>query len=70
MVNQCVRLDVNNPLDESVHKLEIHEIDPKKEDFEILQLKDYVFPRGLAPLEDLFDFNDVGKKPKIEPIGA
>jgi hypothetical protein len=28
-----------------------------------------VLPRGLVPLEDLFDFNDVAKKPKIEASG-
>ena len=24
--------------------------------------------KGLVPLEELFDFNDVAKKPKLEPI--
>jgi hypothetical protein len=38
-------------------------------DTEVLQLKSNVFPRGLDPLEDLFDFNDVAKKPKIESHG-
>jgi hypothetical protein len=32
-------------------------------------LKSNVLPRGLVPLEDLFDFNDVAKKPKIEASG-
>ena len=36
-----------------------------KEDIEVLQSKDKSIPRGLAPLEDLFDFNDVAKKPTI-----
>ena len=45
LVNQCGRLDFNNPLDESVPKLEIHEIDPEKEDFEMLQLKYNFFPQ-------------------------
>jgi hypothetical protein len=35
----------------------------------ILQLKNDVLPRGLVPLEDLLDFNDVVKKPKIEASG-
>jgi hypothetical protein len=30
----------------------------------ILHLKNNVLPRGLVPLEDLFDFNDVAKKTK------
>lgn len=29
-----------------------------------------MFPRGLVPLEELVDFNDVGKNPKIELVGA
>jgi hypothetical protein len=32
-------------------------------------LKNNILPRGLVPLEDLFDFNNVAKKPKIEPTG-
>jgi hypothetical protein len=53
-----------------VDEIESKEIDQKQEGLEILQLKDNVFPRGLVPLEELFDFNDVAKKPKIEPTGA
>ena len=26
--------------------------------------------KGLTPLEDLFDFNDIPKKPKMEPLKA
>lgn len=48
-----------------VNKLEFLEIDLEKEEFETLQLKDIVLHRGLVPLEELFDFNDVVKKPKI-----
>ena len=42
-------------------------INSEKEDIEVLQSKDKGLPKGLAPLEDLFDFNDVAKKPTIEP---
>jgi hypothetical protein len=35
----------------------------------ILHLKSNVLPRGLVPLEDFFDFNDVAKKSKIEASG-
>jgi hypothetical protein len=38
-------------------------------DVDVLQLKSNVLPRGLIPLEDLFYFNDVAKKPKIEAHG-
>lgn len=58
--------DVNINIKEVVNKLKLLEIDPKKEDFETLQLKDNILPRVLVPLEELFDFNDVAKKPKIE----
>ena len=27
-----------------------------------------VCQEGLVPLEELFDFNDVAKKPKMEPV--
>lgn len=40
----------------------------EKEEIEVLQSKDKNIPRGLAPLEDLFDFNDLAKKPTIEHI--
>ena len=36
------------------------------EEIEVLQAKDKNIPRGLAPLEDLFDFDDVAKNPTIE----
>jgi hypothetical protein len=41
----------------------------KYEDSDIFQLKNNVLPRGLVPLEEFFDFNDVAKKTKIEPNG-
>jgi len=34
---------------------------------DILQLKDNVIPRGLIPLEELFDQDDVAKKPSLVP---
>jgi hypothetical protein len=36
---------------------------------DIFHLKSNVLPRGLVPLEDLFDFNDVAKNQKIEASG-
>jgi len=33
-------------------------------------LKDNHLPKGLTPLEDLFDFNDIPKKPQMEPLKA
>ena len=40
------------------------------EEVEVLQAKDKNIPRGLAPLEDLFDFYDVAKKPTIEHVDS
>ena len=40
--------------------------DLDQRDLEFLQCKDDTLPRGLEPLKEMFDFNDVGKKPKIE----
>ena len=34
---------------------------------DIVQLKNNNIPRGLIPLESLFDQNDVAKEPKFEP---
>ena len=38
------------------------------DDLETLQSNNQSFPNGLAPLEELFDFNNVAKKPKLEPV--
>jgi hypothetical protein len=53
----------------SVNTTDAEEINENDVDSDILQLKNNVLPRGLVPLEDLFDFNDVAKKPKIEASG-
>ena len=34
---------------------------------DIIQLKSNSFPRGLVPLEDIFDSNDVAKRPRVAP---
>ena len=36
---------------------------------DIIQLKNNFIPRGLIPLENLFDQNDVAKNPKVKPVG-
>lgn len=33
----------------------------------VLQLKDNVIPTGLVPLEEIFDQNDIAKRPKLIP---
>ena len=37
-------------------------------DLETLQSKDHSLTKGTTPLEELFDFNDVAKKPKLELV--
>lgn len=37
---------------------------------EIIQLKDNFLPVGLTPLEDIFDSNDIPRKPKMQPLDA
>ena len=35
---------------------------------DIIQLKNNFIPRGLIPLENIFDQNDVAKNPKVKPV--
>ena len=37
---------------------------------EVIDLKENFLPAGLTPLEDIFDSNDVPKKPKMQPLNA
>lgn len=39
-----------------------------EEDSEVINLKDNFLPKGLTPLEDLFDSNVVPRKPNMEPL--
>jgi hypothetical protein len=67
---ECANIDVDSDDEkENVNKTSLEEINKKQEDLDILQFKDNIFPRGLVPLEELFGFDDVAKKPKIEPTG-
>jgi len=47
---------------QNLKQVEIEEI--INEDSEIINLKEKFLPKGLTPLEDLFDSNDVPRKPK------
>jgi hypothetical protein len=51
------------------NKVDADELNENEIDSGILELKNNVLPRGLVPLEDLLDFNDATKKPKIEASG-
>jgi len=37
---------------------------------EVIELKDIFLPTGLTPLEDMFDSNDIPRKPKMQPLNA
>jgi hypothetical protein len=72
---ECTNIDLDNE-DENVNSLDFEidsvniiqseELGDDESDVDVLQLKNNIFPRGLVPLEDLFDSDDVAKKPKIE----
>ena len=47
---------------EHTHKIELC-TNLEKEDFEVLQSNIDNLPKGLVPLEEMFDFNDLAKKP-------
>ena len=51
---------------DSLEKVEIDEI--IEDELDILNLKDIFLHKGLTPLEDIFDSNDVATKPKMEPV--
>jgi len=54
-----------------IHDLKETDVDEIIEaESEIINLKDKHLPKGLTPLEDLFDFNDIPKKPQMEPLKA
>ena len=45
----------------------MNDVDFEATEIEILQLKDNNIPRGLLPLEELFDRDDVSKNPTMVP---
>jgi len=51
-------IDVDYDTDES--EIEVNQM-------EILQLKDNIIPKGLIPFEELFDQDDVARKPSLVP---
>ena len=67
-------LDVNKPTKftkveiYNLEKVEIEEI--INDDSEILNLKNNFLPKELVSLKDLFDSNDVARKPKMEHLRA
>jgi hypothetical protein len=75
---ECTNIDLENEDEnvnrsefkiDSVNNIDSGELGDDEMDVDVLHLKRNVFPRGLVLLEDLFDFNDVAKKPKIEAHG-
>jgi hypothetical protein len=75
---ECTNIDLENEDEnvnrsyfeiDSVNSVDSRELGDDEMETDILHLKSNVLPRGIFPLEDLFDFNDVAKKPKIEASG-
>jgi len=58
----------NNTNIEELKHMHLEEI--AKTEAEIMDLKDNFLPAHLTPLEDMFDANDVPKKPKMEPLNT
>jgi hypothetical protein len=46
---------------DSVNKVDSDEVNKNDEDSDVFTFEKQCLPRGLVPLEDLFDFNDVAK---------
>jgi len=63
-------MDTYNSVDKDTNETMLNHTSEDPEELENLQLKDNMLPWGLVQLEELFGFNDVAKKPKIEPVGA
>ena len=73
LTNEFERLEINEDKDEE----HIKDVDQNEDVFlnqiankEIIQLKNNSFPKGLVPLEELFDHNDVANCPGLVPSGT
>jgi len=53
---------------EQLKQIYLEEVD--KTEVEVIELKDNFLPAGLTPLEDMFDANDVPRKPKLQPLNT
>jgi ribonuclease HI len=67
--NSESEIDSVNIVDSGADTVVSGELGDDEIDVDVLQLKSNILPRGLVPLEDLFDSDDVAKKPKIEAHG-
>ena len=57
--------------DKNLQELEQMDFDEMTEgESEVIELKDNVLPTGMNPLEDIFDSNDIPRKPKMQPLNA
>ena len=74
---ECTNIDLENEDEkvnrsdfenDSVNRIDSGELGDDDMETDILHFKINVLPRGLVPLEDLFDFNDVAKKRKFKPV--
>ena len=72
---KCTNIDLENDDENvnksvfgnnSVNKIDSEELGEDEIDSDVFNLKSNILPRGLVPLEDLFNFNDVAKK--LKPV--
>ena len=57
--------------DQNVQELKQMNFDESvEEESEIIDLKDNFLPTGLTPFEDIFNSNDIHRKPKMQPLNA
>ena len=75
---KCTNIDLENEDEnvntsdfgnDNVNKIDSGELREDEIESDVFHLKSNVLPRGLVPLEDLFYFNYVAKKPKIKANG-
>jgi len=68
-VNDLNRIETTKFTKVEIKQLETIEIEELiNDESEVLNPKDNIVPKGLAPLEDLFYSNDVARKPKMDPL--
>ena len=67
--NSEIELSFSADINHFEHLFRVEIVDnTDQKDLEVLQCKSDTIPRGLTPLEQLFDFNDVAKEPRMKSI--
>ena len=64
---ESLKLDQENMFEEGESAKPDPEFPTQLVGKDIIQLKSNTIPRGLVPLEEIFDSNDVARSPKVSP---